>query len=129
MAEMDPKRLFDVMGPGMYILFLGIALMTVGALHLIVNRSKGPGMKEMAVGKGMKGRAFGLIVAFIVYNILIDVLGYLASTFLFFLMQFRILGIKSWRMTCILSFVLATLYYVIFERFCNMVFPRGILPW
>jgi len=60
------------------------------------------------------------------YILAIDIVGYLAASFLFFLLELRIVGIKSWAKSIVSSIAFAVIYYLVFVRFCNMIFPTPV---
>lgn len=122
----DPVILYDVMGPGDYILLLGLALIATAIIHVVVNYRKPIMGKVETVRKVMRTRMISIVVVIMIYTFLIDIVGYLVATIFFFLTEFRVMGIKSWRLNIILSIVLTGFYYIIFIQYCSMVFPRGI---
>jgi putative tricarboxylic transport membrane protein len=67
-----------------------------------------------------------MVLAMALYILLIDIIGYLIATPLFFLMEFRLAGITSWRRNIILTVIVSAVYYFVFVEYCSMVFPRGI---
>lgn len=126
----DPYVLYDPLGPGFYIFALSAGLMTVGVVHLIVNYRnyrKFPGMEKVAVTKEMRTQLFSSVMVLAIYIFLIDFVGYLVATLVFNFLELRIAGVKSWRTNFILTLILTTTYYITFVKFCEMVFPRGIL--
>ena len=125
----NPQTLYDPLGPGFYILLLSGAMMTIGFIHLFINYRKVLSIEKLAVsnelGKRVK-RVISMIVVFAIYIFLINIVGYLVATIFFFILEFRIVGIKSWATIVILSLVITAVYYVVFIRYCNIVFPKGI---
>jgi hypothetical protein len=124
--QRDPQILYDEVGPGFYVLFLGIVLMSTAVVHLTVNYRKNIGMEKVAINKQMRMRVIGMLVALAIYTCLLDIAGYLVSSATFFLLVFRIIGVKYWITNVILTFVLTALYYIVFVKYCNIIFPRGI---
>jgi hypothetical protein len=123
----DPHTFYDMLGPGLYIFVVGIGLTATGLVHLLVNYKKAPGAEKVAVNREMRIRMIGMILVLAIYIFLIDIFGYLVSTTIFFLIELRIVGIKSWKTNIILTIVLTGVYYIVFVEYCNMLFPRGIL--
>ena len=123
----DPVILYDALGPGDYILILGLVLIGVAVVHVIVNYRKPIMGKVQTVSKEMRTRMISIVVVIMIYTFLIDIVGYLGATIFFFLTEFRVIGIKSWRLNIILSIVLTGVYYIVFVQYGDMVFPRGIL--
>ena len=125
-SDIDPHTVYDALGPGYYILFLSLALTATGAAHLIVHYGKGVAVEKVVVDKAMRMKMIYMVLAMALYILLIDIVGYLISTPLFFLMEFRLVGITSWRRNIILTVSVSAVYYFVFVEYCAMVFPRGL---
>jgi putative tricarboxylic transport membrane protein len=125
-SDIDPHTVYDALGPGYYILFLSLALTATGALHLIVNYGKGVATEKVVVDKAMRMKTIYMVLTMALYILLIDIVGYFFSTPLFFLMEFRLAGVTSWRRNIILTVIVSAVYYFVFVEYCDMVFPRGI---
>ena len=123
----DPHVLYDPLGPGLYITAIGVGLMTVGVVYLVRNYRKTPTMNGLPVDKQMRIRMMSTVAACATYIFLIGMVGYLPATFVFFFLEFRVEGIKSWLLVIVLSLVLSVLYYFVFVQNCGVVFPRGML--
>ena len=126
--QVNPVIHYDRVGPGFFLLFCGICLMSVAVLYLIDNYRKPLRAQEMAtdvVNKEMVIRVISSIVVCGAYIILLNTVGYLVATVFFLLLQFRILGVKNWLANCLLSIILAAVFYSIFVVYCNMAFPKG----
>jgi len=121
----DPYTVYDPLGPGLYIIAIGLGMMVLGVAHLIVHSRTSPVMQKARVDKTMRFRLISTVAACVVYILLIYIVGYLPATVLFFLLQFRIQGIRSWTRIIALSVILAGLYYLVFVQYCGMVFPVG----
>jgi small-conductance mechanosensitive channel len=122
----DPRVLYDPLGPGLYITAISVGLMTIGVVYLVRSYRKPPTMNDVPVDKKMRIRMMSTVAACIIYIFLIRIVGYLLATIIFFFLEFRIEGIKSWPLVVVLSLVLSAFYYFIFVQCCSMVFPRGI---
>jgi putative tricarboxylic transport membrane protein len=123
----DPSAVQDMMGTGSYVLFVSIALMITGAAYLIVQYKKRQAVQKGAVDQEMRKKMILTVLVLAGYLIFIQIFGYLVSTGLFFFLEFRIAGIKSWRNNVVLTIILTVIYYIVFVQYCNMTFPRGIL--
>ncbi len=122
----QPHVIYDLLGPGLYITAIGVGLVTIGVLYLVSNYRKPPTMDVVPVDRKTKIRIMSTIATCALYIFLIYIVGYLLATIIFFFLEFRIEGIKSWPLVIVLSLVLSAFYYFIFVQWCNMVFPRGI---
>jgi hypothetical protein len=125
--DKDPYVLYDPAGPGAYLLVLSLGLMAVSAVHFVANHRKSPGRGGVATSKEMRIQLLSSIGILALYILFLQFVGYVIGTLIFFFLELRVAGVKSWRANLILTLVLTISYYVIFVRFCEMVFPKGIL--
>ena len=126
----DPSIFYDPVGPGLYILLLAIFLVGASAAHFIISYKKPPDIKkDVLVSREMRIRLISTVVNCAIYIFLISKFGYLVASLIFFLFQFRIQGIKSWRFNLILTFVITITYYFVFVKYCSLIFPRGLLEF
>lgn len=121
----DPYTVYDPLGPGLYIIAIGLGLMVLAIIHLIVQSRTAPVVQKVRADKTMRTRLISTVAACAVTIFLIHIIGYLPATVLFFLLQFRIQGIRSWPRVVALSVILSGLYYLVFVQYCGMVFPAG----
>jgi len=123
----DPYVLYDPLGPGIYILVLALGVMATSVVHFVVNYRRVPSFERVTTSKEMRVQLFSSIGILALYILLVDFVGYLVATLTFFFLQLRVAGVKSWRTNVILTLMLTALYYLIFVKFCDVVFPKGIL--
>ncbi len=126
-ARRDPQTRLDVLGPGSYVLILGILLMAASLFYLVVNYRKALSSGGIAAPLKMRMRVMKTIGAMAIYVLLIYLAGYLVASIVFFLLIFKIVGVKFWPTTIILTLLLTFVYYVIFVHYADMIFPRGFL--
>lgn len=124
-VDKDPNALYDVLGPGYYIFVLSFVLLATGITHMFITREKAAAPQAPAT-REMRVRLFGAIGGIVLYLLLISIIGYPAATVIFFLIQFRIVGITSWKLNLALTLAITACYYFIFQEYCGMIFPRGI---
>ncbi len=125
-ATREAQAVFDVLGPGGYLAVVGCALIITGILRITHGSGNGGKLDMEAFSKSMKTAMGGMIVVLALYILLIEIVGYLIASPIFFLLLFRILGITSWLRNLGLSIVCSILLYIIFVHWLAMVFPRGI---
>ncbi len=123
----DPNLLYDPLGPGIYVLVLGLGLTAISFAHFVTGRRGLPGKERVAASKEMRVKLYSSIGILALYILLVHFVGYLIATLLFFFLELKISGVKPWRNHIILTLILTILYYVIFVRVCGMVFPEGLL--
>ncbi len=121
----DPQTLYDVLGPGYYIVVISLAMVATAIAHF-AGHLKDPEMTAGKVGRNERMRLFYMIGSLVLYLILLSFLGYFLSTFIFFLLEFWLLGFR-WRTNIILTLTVTVIYYLVFIEYCSMVFPRGIV--
>jgi len=122
----DPSALYDMLGPGSYVLVFGILLMIIGLAHLIVNYRRSLRVEKLVVSKEMRTRVISAIGVLVIYTVLINIIGYLLATIVFFFLELRVVGVKSWLTHVTLTFAFTAVFYIVFIHFGNMIFPRGI---
>ena len=113
-------------GPGLYLLIVSMILMGAAITYLVINWKKPQGEEKAVIPREMRIKLLSTIGNCTMYILLINLLGYLVSTLLFFLLQFRIQGIRLW-LSLLLTFIISTTFYFVFVRYCSLIFPRGIL--
>lgn len=122
----DPPLVKDLLGPGYYLLLMSIGMLVTGIIHIHHHRKEHAVAKEKT-NKEMRIRLFSSFLTCALYLVLIDLIGYLIATIVFFIVMFRIVGIRSWPYNVFLSAFLSVAFYFVFVKFSSMVFPRGIL--
>ncbi len=123
----QPTDLFQMLGPGGYILVLGLVLMMTGAAHFIVDYGKSRSAEKEAVSTKERIRVAGLVVLLVGNIFLVEFAGYLVASIVFFSLTFKISGVRSWRTNIILGLCSAAAFYVVFVRLFDVIFPYGIL--
>ncbi len=121
----DPFALYDRIGPGRSLVFISLLLIAAVIVYVIRHRHTSANQLQGGSWKGTTGtagRAAGLVVAYIV---LIDVVSLFPATVVFLLVIFRLLGVKSWLQSAILSVVLSISIYLLFVRALHMELPGG----
>ena len=122
-----PGMIYDSLGPGGYLFILSLGLLVTGAAHLIAQYRKTVLRERVRADRGTRMQLWGMMAALAIYISLIDRVGYAPASIVFFLVTFRMVGIKSWPFNMAMSLGLATIYYVVFVKLCDLVFPQGNL--
>ncbi len=123
----DVAATYYGIGPGFYLLIVSLILMGGSVVYFFINRKKSQGEEKTVISREMRMKLITTIANCAIYVLLINILGYLVSTLLFFFLQFRIEGIKSWLRNLVLTFIISLTYYLVFVKYCSLIFPRGIL--
>lgn len=125
--ESDPHAVSDPLGPALFVLILSIGLFGIGVWHLGTAYGKDLPVLEAEPHRGKKMQVIGMALVFALYIPLIELAGYLIASFLFFMTELRLAGARSWMTNTILSLCITACFYLVFEKYCSIVFPRGIL--
>jgi hypothetical protein len=113
-------------GPGLYLLIVSMILAVAAIAHLMINWKRPHRAEKVAIPREMRIKLLSTIGNCALYLLLINLVGYLLSTLVFFLLQFRIQEVKPW-LNLLLTFIISTTFYFIFVKYCSLIFPRGIL--
>jgi hypothetical protein len=122
----DPHLLYDMLGPGYFVLVFSLALMAMGVIYIAVHCTNSPRREIVVISREMRLKMINIAIVCAFYVFLISIVGYPLATFAFFLLQFRVVGIKSLKSNILLSFIVSGAYYIIFVQCFGMFFPRGI---
>ena len=121
-------QLYDVLGPGRYLIIVGSALTISGIFYLCSILLKKVEKEEIIpISKAMRIKMLYVIGALSVYTLMISLAGYSISTGVFFILIHLIFEVKPWYKNIILSFFSTIFLWLVFVYWLHMVFPRGIL--
>ena len=126
----DPQGIFSLMGPGTYTIVLGFGLIITAIASVFLNYRKVSGTGKAALSQEKESPSSKVVVymigVFAIYAFLIDIFGYLMPTILFLLLEFRLVGVKSWKTNIVVTSAVVAVFYLVFIQYCGMIFPRGI---
>ena len=121
-------QLYDVLGPGRYLVVVGSALTISGIFYLCSILLKRVEKEEIIpISTAMRTKMLYVIGALAIYTIMISITGYLISTAVFFMLIHKIFEVEPWYKNIILSLLTTIILWVVFVYWLHMVFPRGIL--
>jgi len=128
----------DIVGPDGYLLGVGVLLLLLGVLLALqawlqwrraAPRDAGAAAAAAAAATATADEGgyahFALIAALLGYAVLLPIAGYAASTVVFLLAVFRIMGVRSWARSAAGALALTILFYVAFTRVADLPLPRG----
>lgn len=127
LCVMEKLQLYDVLGPGLYNVGVGIILLIAASIYYIVHRRTVVPAETHPAGREYRVKMVSMILVMMIYIILMDVVGYLYSSLVFFFLMTRVVGMRPWRTNAILSIGLSVSFYIIFVRWLGMIFPQGRL--
>ncbi len=123
----------DVLGPGFYSVGMGAILIIVGLVYFLTERKKAvSGETKALVGQSAETKEYkktmvGMIVVMIAYILLMDFVGYLLATVVFFFLINRIVGFRSWLTNLGVTALMTAAFYLVFVSWLGIIFPRGLL--
>jgi putative tricarboxylic transport membrane protein len=120
-------------GPGLMPFALGTILCLLALCKLVGetrsgNREEGPIIKAQVHvgGRGDVGRIAGITLTLLIYALLLEVLGYIVTTFLVMAFLFRFAGYRGWPLILLYAAIIAGVTYFGFT-YLGTRFPPGIL--
>jgi putative tricarboxylic transport membrane protein len=120
---------FRMAGPGLFPLCLGVLLMILSGI-LIMKTLFGAG-RETAQKRsetrpaGSAGQVILFMGAIVVAVLLLQPLGYLFVSFMLLILLLRILGVKPWYRSVLLSLSAALFSYFLFVQWLKIPLPKG----
>lgn len=118
-----------VPGPGFLPFFSGLALIFISFFVFIpALRQNGRDKKSAFFPERDSFRKLVLaLAALFAFGIVMELGGYLLTTFLFILFMARLMEPKSWRTTILLALLTAVLSYTLFVVLLEVQLPKGLL--
>ena len=128
-----PTKAADPLGPAAYPKLLALVIIFFGILHIVVSYFRRFRLKEEE--DTLQGRArlvgnlriAGVVAVTGVYVLLMEPLGYVASTFLYVLGLPVLVGERSARGLVVSTVVMTVILYVVFVRVLGVLVPEGII--
>lgn len=124
-----PGEGFDPQGPRFFPLCVVLAWLLLSVIYLATHIGK-----IIRTGKGEAAEKFArmvpaalLVLALIVYALILDYVGYLIATALFFIVAARLLGSRNWARDVTVGVLLSAVLYFSFTQALGVRLPEGIL--
>ncbi len=123
---------FQQPGPGLIFFLTALILIILGVIDLIGsfigNPQIGERKTEKPIWAGVKWQKVFLVLAgAFLYTYLLNLLGFLTSTFLFMIFLFRAAEPTKWWISIGGSLIAILVSYGIFQLWLNVPFPQGFL--
>jgi hypothetical protein len=113
----EPQPGFFPFVGSMLLLFFSVIIIVQGCL----------GAEQERRPHGNVWRPLPLVVALAILAPTMDLLGYVASTFIPAALILRIMGVRSWRVTVITGLCLSVGTYLLFDKLLGVELPVGYL--
>ena len=138
-----PLETWESPGPAVFPLIVGAVLTILGVGQLVQavwrsrrkdhhhhrekHRDGDQPARESILRNSGDGKAFRMIVVFILYLLMMQWIGFFVSTFLFAIIASRLAEARDWGRPMALSAGVTFFCYLLFEVWLKLSFPRGIL--
>ncbi len=121
-------------GPGFLFFWTGIvtAVLSVIVVLMSLRKPSSEGAQEPVFGKGGKGHVTKIVLvllALLLYALLMEPLGFLIVTLLFFLFLLGVVEKKRWFFAVMASLIVTAVSYLVFETGLQSQLPKGILDF
>ena len=121
-------------GPGFLFFWTGIVTAILSLIVVWISLKKpSPGeAQEPVLGKGGKGHVSKIVLvllALLLYALLMEPLGFLIVTLLFFLFLLGVVEKKRWFFAVLVSLIVTTVSYLVFETGLQSQLPKGLLDF
>ncbi len=115
--------------PKIFPVILGIAMTILGFALLIdelIKNSKSKDKETIKLSFGNNGKKIAItVINAIAYALLFNILGYVLSTIIFLEIELLIFGgLKSWKISTIVSVIFSIIAFLIFNTFLGLYLPK-----
>jgi putative tricarboxylic transport membrane protein len=125
----------DPLGPDFYNMGVGFILVILGFIYFISQLRNVPKRGKKATEEKATEKEYrqykitmiSMILVMVIYIFLINLIGYLFASVVFFFLINRVVGFRSWLTNLASTTIMTVSYYVIFVEWMGMIFPRGVL--
>ncbi len=111
-------------GPGFFPFCVGILLMGMALINFLQGVNQKPDIRETGL---KRGRVILAVIGLLVYSFVLDILGYLLSTFFFMLLLLILMVKKKWWFGPIVSCLISLASYIFFKVWLKVILPHGLL--
>ena len=111
-------------GPGFFPFYLGLLLFGVSLIIFFQGLKQRPGAAETGL---KRSRVFLALAAVFIYAFVMEIAGYLLSTFFLMLLLLRMMVRKDWWFAPLISLVISLGSYALFKVWLQVLLPRGVL--
>lgn len=116
-------------GPGFLFFWTGIAVAFLSLTVILRSLSK-PSAEErgrLVFGTGNTTKTVLVLVSILIYGLLMERLGFLIVTLLFFIFLLGVVEKRKWSLTLFVGIIVTVMSYLVFEVWLQSQLPKGIL--
>ena len=118
-------------GPGFLFFWVNIVLVIMSLIVLIrawVGKKEEKPQPAIFVGQNVS-KIVSVLISLFLYAILMELVGFILITLLFFIFILKIIEKKGWFYTAFVSIVVTVISYLIFETWLQSQLPKGLLAF
>jgi len=118
-------------GPGFLFFWIGIvtAILALIVVLMSLKKPSPEAIQERLFGKGHVTKIVLVLLSLFLYALLIERLGFLIVTLLFFIFLLGVIEKKKWLSTVSISLIVTAVSYLVFETGLQSQLPKGLLDF
>jgi putative tricarboxylic transport membrane protein len=118
-------------GPGFLFFWTGIVTAILSVTVVVISLKKRPPEEAQrpAFGKKNVTKIVLVLISLLLYALLMERLGFLIVTLLFFIFLLGAIEKKRWSLAVLVSLIVTALSYLVFEKALQSQLPKGLLDF
>jgi len=118
-------------GPGFLFFWTGIvtAILSLIVVLMSLKKPSPEGAQELLLGKGRVAKIVLVLLSLFLYALLMERLGFLTVTLLFFIFLLGVIERKRWSFAVLVSLIVTAASYLVFETALQSQLPKGLLEF
>lgn len=118
-------------GPGFFFFWTGIVIAILSLIVIVISLKKRPSeeAQQPAFGKKNLTKIVLVLISLLLYALLMERLGFLIVTLLFFIFLLGAIEKKRWSFAVLVSLIVTALSYLVFEKALQSQLPKGLLDF
>lgn len=113
----------DLIGPGGFVLSVSAVLFLITIVYLLRMYLTRRGFVKTQWVRPRFGTIGRLMVVLGLYVVAVPIVGYAIGSAIFFILAFKISGVKSWGRSTAVGIVVALAFELVFSRYAGISFP------
>ena len=118
-------------GPGFLFFWTGIvtAILSLFVIAMSLRKLSPEEAQEPIFGKGRVAKIVLVLISLFLYALLMERLGFLIVTLLFFIFLLGVIERKRWTLAVLVSLIVTAASYLVFEKALQSQLPKGLLEF